>query len=386
MVYFSKLATAVAAACLATTAIAHPGEHHDHAAIKREIVARNQMASAARRSIDSCSSSLKHRELSARSIARRAETLHSIRNARGIKSKPQKYRRDLATLETYEAVDHNETGLVDYTVGSSDTTIFSANTSCILTPEVTDGPYYVTGELIRKNVTEGQAGIPLYLEVQYLDINTCLGVPSLYVDIWNCNATGVYSGINVTGNVADGGWDSTFLRGIQSTDDDGVVAFETIFPGHYEGRAIHTHLLVHDNVTVLANSTMQGGAVTHIGQLFWPETLRSAVEATYPYSTNTQAVTSNAEDMWSIVQAENDYDPFPEFVYLGESIEDGLLAWIQVGVNVTADYSDDDYYQVVAVLQADGGHETSDSVGGGSAPSGAMPSGAMPSGAVPSGF
>jgi hypothetical protein len=135
---------------------------------------------------------------------------------------------------------------------------------------------------------------------------------------------------------------------------------------------------------------MQGGAVTHIGQLFWPETLRSAVEATYPYSTNTQAVTSNAEDMWSIVQAENDYDPFPEFVYLGESIEDGLLAWIQVGVNVTADYSDDDYYQVAAVLQADGGHETSNSVGGsgggGSAPSGAMPSGAVPSGAVPSGF
>ncbi|KAE9375224.1 aromatic compound dioxygenase [Stipitochalara longipes BDJ] len=390
MVYFSKLATAVVAACLASSAVAHPGEHHDHAAIKREVVARNQMASAAKRSIDSCSNSLKHRELNARSIARREETLHSIRKARGIKSKPQKYRRDLATLETYEAVNHNETGAVNYTVGASDTTIFSANTSCILTPEVTDGPYYVTGELIRKNVTEGQAGIPLYLEIQYLDINTCLGVPSLYVDIWNCNATGVYSGINETGNVADGGWDSTFLRGIQSTDDDGVVAFETIFPGHYEGRAIHTHLLVHDNVTVLANNTMQGGAVTHIGQLFWPETLRSAVEATFPYNTNTQAITSNAEDMWSIVQAENDYDPFPEFVYLGETIEEGLLAWIQVGVNVTADYTDDSYYGVAAVLQADGGHQQSDSVGGGggggAAPSGAIPSGAIPSGAAPSGL
>ena len=89
MVHFSKLATAVAAACLASTTIAHPGEHHDLAAIKREIVARNQMASAAKRSIDSCSSSLKHRELNARSIARRAETLHSIRNARGIKSSKQ---------------------------------------------------------------------------------------------------------------------------------------------------------------------------------------------------------------------------------------------------------------------------------------------------------
>jgi len=194
-------------------------------------------------------------------------------------------------------VDHNETGIVDYSIGMADTTIFAANTSCILTPEVTDGPYYVTGELIPKNVTGGQAGIPLNIEVQYLDINTCLRLPSLDVDIWNANATGVYSGINETENVADGGWDSTFLRVIQLTGDDGVVSFETIFPGHYEGRATHTHLLVHENVTVLSNGTIQGGAVTHIGQLFWSETLRSEAEATYPYDTNTQAVTSNAEDI-----------------------------------------------------------------------------------------
>jgi hypothetical protein len=69
--------------------------------------------------------------------------------------------------------------------------------------------------------------------------------------------------------------------------------------------------------------------------------------------------------MWSIVQAENDYDPFPEFMYLGESIEDGLLAWIQVGVNVSVDYSSDSYYQVAAVLQADGGHESTTSASGG---------------------
>jgi len=89
-------------------------------------------------------------------------------------------------------------------------------------------------------------------------------------------------GINVTGNVADGGYDSTFLRGIQATDSDGVASFETIFPGHYEGRATHTHLLAHSNVTVLSNGTIQGGDVTHIGQLFWNEELRSAVEATAP--------------------------------------------------------------------------------------------------------
>ncbi|KAF2181389.1 hypothetical protein K469DRAFT_692226 [Zopfia rhizophila CBS 207.26] len=58
------------------------------------------------------------------------------------------------------------------------------------------------------------------------------------------------------------------------------------------------------------------------------------------------------------------YDPFPEFIYLGDNVTDGLIAWIQIGINATADYSDDEYYSVAAVLQADGGHSTCNSVGG----------------------
>jgi len=69
--------------------------------------------------------------------------------------------------------------------------------------------------------------------------------------------------------------------------------------------------------------------------------------------------------MWSIVQAESDFDPFPEYLYLGDDITDGLLAWIQIGVNVTADYTDNSYYNVAAVLQADGGHATTSTFGGG---------------------
>ncbi|KAK0103904.1 hypothetical protein ONS96_005012 [Cadophora gregata f. sp. sojae] len=359
MVYFPKLVGAVAAVCFASTIIAHPGEHHDHAEIKRQVKARDQMATAAKRSLDTCSSSLKHRELTARSLARRAEVLNELRQKRGIATKPKKYRRDLETLETFEAVNHNMTGVDDYTSETAESTIFAANTSCIMSPENTDGPYYVTGEFIRKNVTEGEPGIPLYLEVQYIDITTCEPVPEVYVDIWNCNSTGYYSGVVVTGNEV--GWDTTFLRGIQPTDSDGVASFETIFPGHYSGRAIHIHLLSHNNVTVLANGTIQGGSVSHIGQLFYQETLRSAVEATYPYNTNTQDITSNADDMWSIVQAENDFDPFPEYLYLGDSIEDGLFAWIQIGINVTADQSDSSYYAVAATLQADGGHQNTES-------------------------
>lgn len=157
------------------------------------------------------------------------------------------------------------------------------------------------------------------------------------------------------------------------------------------GRATHTHLLAHMNVTVYPNNTIaDGNNVTHIGQLFYNEELRSAVEATYPYNTNTQAVTSNADDMWDIVQADTYYDPFPEYLYLGSDVTDGLMAWIQIGINKSANYIDDDYYSVAAYYQADGGHENEDSAIGGGAGgngtmTGAMPSGAMPSGAMPSG-
>lgn len=84
--------------------------------------------------------------------------------------------------------------------------------------------------------------------------------------------------------------------------------------------------------------------------------------------------------MWSIVQAENDYDPFPEFMYLGDSIEDGLLAWIQIGLNVSADQSDSSYYAVAAVLQADGGHQVASTFtgGGGGDFNGTVPNGTAP--------
>lgn len=193
------------------------------------------------------------------------------------------------------------------------------------------------------------------------------------------------SGISVSGNYAADGWDSTYLRGIQQTDRDGVATFESIFPGHYDGRATHTHLLTHLNATLLPNKTLKAdtGSVAHIGQLFWNEVLRTAVEDISPYNTNTQAVTSNAEDMWSILQADSAYDPFPEYIYLGEDIDDGLFAWIQIGINTTADYTDDSYYSIAAYHNADGGYQNSDSsFGGGSGgdASGSAPSGtAMPS-------
>ncbi|PSR82890.1 Intradiol ring-cleavage dioxygenase [Coniella lustricola] len=388
MVAFSKLTTSLALQLLASGSLAHPGEEHDHAQLRRDISLRDLHAAHGARALAQCSNSATARRLKQRSVQRRADKVRALRDARGLSSTtPQKYRRDLAALEAWEEVNHNETGVYDYDMFSSIESVFDTNTSCILAPEVTAGPYYVLDEYFRSNVKESEysEGVDLFLEVQYVDISTCAPVPDVAVDIWNANATGVYSGIYTSGNYAAEGVNSTYLRGIQLTDHEGVVSYETIFPGHYEGRATHTHLLAHTNVTLLPNGTISlfNKPVSHIGQLFYPETLRSAVEATYPYNTNTVDVTTNDGDMWSIVQADDTYDPFPQFLYLGDDITDGLFAWIQIGINASADYQTDEYYAVAGYLAADGGHAETSALtgigGGGEGGNGTAPGGAAPS-------
>lgn len=196
-------------------------------------------------------------------------------------------------------------------------------------------PYYVSGEYIRSDVVEDQDGVPVHLEYQYIDVSTCDAATGLYLDTWQANATGVYSGIVTSGN-GDGTSDpaninTTFLRGLQPVDDDGVAAFDTLFVGHYSGRASHIHLIANQNGTVLDNGTYSGGFASHVGQLFFPTELKDVVEATYPYSSNTQDVTTNDDDMWAPDAADNDYDPFPDYAYLGDDISDGLLMWINIG-------------------------------------------------------
>ena len=108
--------------------------------------------------------------------------------------------------------------------------------------------------------------------------------------------------------------------------------------------------------------------------------LKAEVEATYPYNTNEQPITTNDRDMWSIVQAEDDYDPFPEYLYLGDDVSDRLFGWIQIAINTTQDMSTDSCYAVAAYIDADGVHVETDSLigggmggGNGTAPNGTAP-------------
>ncbi|KAJ5484849.1 hypothetical protein N7539_004837 [Penicillium diatomitis] len=376
-----RIVSAITASLVAVASLvaAHPG--HDH---KAEAAERRQFMASARiqtRSLSQCASQLKARGHEAKNVARRHHAVRSIRHRRGLIGGNRYFRaRDLdSALGTSHA--SNLTGITPSTDASI---LFGSEATCILAPDVTQGPYYVSGELIRQNIVENEGGVPLYMDIQLIDTNTCEPLPDVYMDIWHCNATGVYSGIQANGNgdSSDGtNLNATFLRGIQPSNRDGIVQFESIFPGHYTGRATHIHVLTHpvNETTALQNNTISGlysSKTSHVGQLFFDQDLITQVEKVSPYSTNTQDLTTNAED--SILSEEADsIDPFMEYVLLGNDISDGLFAWITVGVDSTEDST----VTPAAYYTEQGGVENENSgMGGGGGSGGPGGSGAPRSG------
>ncbi|KAK2755445.1 putative extracellular dioxygenase [Colletotrichum kahawae] len=378
---------AVAASLLLTGVVAHPGEEHDPQVHKREMALRRSVAANNRRALNACAGSAADVALKQRAIQRRDAKLKELRAKRSIAANAPIRRRTEDNLNTWAAIDHASSA--GYTLDTDPATLFAQNASCVVVPETTIGPYWVAGELIRSEMTDGQSGVPLHLDVQFVDVATCAGVPEILIDAWHCNATGVYSGVSATGQ---GGLNSTFGRGVQQTDDDGVVEFDTMFPGHYTGRATHIHVKSTSGATVLDNDTYVDGTTNHVGQLFFDQSLISEVEAVTPYSTNQQELTLNSADDIAFGEATDDYDPFVQYVLLGDDISQGVLAWITVGINTTADYSSS--ASAAAHYYAGGGVDTSSGnsgggpggaggPGNGTFPSGAAPSGAGPSGAPP---
>lgn len=176
----------------------------------------------------------------------------------------------------------------------------------------------------------------MHMDIQFVDMNTCGPVAAVAADVWHCNSTGVYSGVAADD---EGGLNSTFLRGVQLSDGDGVAAFDTLFPGHYDDRITHLHLVAQQHATLLPNGTYTDGTTVHVGQIYFEDALVAAVEATWPYSTNAIPFTTWEVDGWMLEEATDDYDPYVEYVQLGADLQDGLLAWITVAVDLSSDHS-----------------------------------------------
>ncbi|KAF7586028.1 hypothetical protein BBP40_009662, partial [Aspergillus hancockii] len=235
-----QLASTLIAGLAGLTSVvsAHPGHDITAEAAERATFLKN--APLRSRSLDQCATKLRARGQEKKNIARREQAVKNLRRRRGIQSRsPFLKARDLDTV--LNTTHHSS---LDVNLSTDPEVLFASNATCILGPDVTQGPYYVSGELIRSNIVEEQEGVPLWLDIQLIDTNTCEPVPQVYLDFWHCNATGVYSGVVASGNGNtndESNLDTTFLRGLQKTNEDGIVQFQTIFPGHYTSRATHIH-------------------------------------------------------------------------------------------------------------------------------------------------
>lgn len=154
--------------------------------------------------------------------------------------------------------------------------------SCIVRPALTEGPYFVDEKLdrsdIRSDPSTGAArpGTPFVLtfNVSRVSSGGCLALQSAQVDIWHCDALGVYSDASDPSFNTRG---QKFLRGFQRTDATGKATFTTIYPGWYRGRAVHIHFKIR---TTAAN----GAVADFTSQLFFDDAQSAQVFATAPYS------------------------------------------------------------------------------------------------------
>lgn len=204
---------------LAGFTIAHPG----HEESEHELMQKRQFNANTRRGFSKCADVLEKRGVTARAEARRRAAV-------------EKYRKTTLRVRDTDTV-LNKTHLSNkhYDLWTPDDVVFNKSSTCVLNPEGEVGPFWVPGELINQDLRESQPGVPVVLEAQFLDVETCEPLTELWWDLWNCNSTGVYSGVveSGNGNGADlSNINATFLRGIQKADSDGVVTFQSIFPGH----------------------------------------------------------------------------------------------------------------------------------------------------------
>lgn len=200
-----------------------------------------------------------------------------------------------------------DTAADDGASASASATSTSTSSSCMtLMTSVTEGPYYLDGALVRKDITEGKSGVPLTLRLTVVDATDgCTPVSGAAVEIWHCDAWGYYSGYTTAnpggsapaesedGSTAD---DDTYLRGYQIANANGVVKFETIFPGWYTPRTCHIHLKVHTGGQK-EDGTYEGGKVNYTGQLFFPDDIAEEIFTLEPYSKHSGSYTTLDNDM-----------------------------------------------------------------------------------------
>jgi len=215
-------------------------------------------------------------------------------------------------------------GVTDTAASSGTTTPTTGNSSCILTASLTEGPFFVDEKLNRSDIRTDpatgavSAGIPLALtfNVQRVASNACTPLTGAYLDVWHCDAAGVYSDVS--------GSTRKFLRGYQITDANGSAAFQTVYPGWYGGRAVHIHF----KLRLYAGSTR---TYEFTSQFFFDDTFTDSVYTQSPYSSRGSRSTRNAND--GIYNSLSTTDKSGLTLQTSKT-SDGYAGVIDLGVNV----------------------------------------------------
>ncbi|KAL0933332.1 uncharacterized protein CTRU02_212295 [Colletotrichum truncatum] len=278
----------LATALLTGVAIAHPG--HDHTLSHAEIARRSNLS---------------------RRCAAQAGKFSEVRKRRAAE------KRSLVS----RSLAKRDTNVTIHTEGPHYSTI--QNDTCVLTPEVTKGPYvWPQSQTLRQDMSEGQAGVPLYLDIGVLNVNTCEPVEDALVDLWHCNATGSYS---------------SFTHHNPNTPFEELLKeLNTVFPGFYVERTIHIHAQVHTDWSVRSNGTIVASNIVSTGQLFFDEQLSQQIMALEPYVSHTEINrTINAVDTIYADEQAGSWNPLMVVEPLdGEDVTKGMLAYITLGVEV----------------------------------------------------
>ncbi len=166
--------------------------------------------------------------------------------------------------------------------------------ACVVRPSQTEGPYFVEERLDRSDIRSEpgkgtpKPGVPLRVAFRVSRVNAgeCVPLAGAQIDVWHCDAAGVYS------DVRDPGFDTRgqkFLRGYQKTDANGVATFGTIYPGWYRGRAVHIHFKV--RYPADAKRTHE-----FTSQIYFDDALSDTIFTAAPYALRGKRDTRNADD------------------------------------------------------------------------------------------
>src|SRR5262245_52814694 len=222
------------------------------------------------------------------------------------------------------------------------------NLDCVLSPALTEGPYFVDEKLNRSDIridpTTGSVrpGTLLTLTFNVYNVgSTCAPLSGAYVDVWHADASGNYSDV---GNPSGQKW----LRGYQMTDSNGTVTFKTVYPGWYMGRAVHIHF----KIRTYSGSQLLG---TFTSQFFFNESVTDAIYTQSPYSARPNRDTRNTNDGIYLGAGSN----VSRVLMTPVPTSDGYAGTLNVGVSLTPGPVVDENALILPQLAYGGGWQTS---------------------------